>query len=86
MKNFSIFIGLALVMIAVSCNRPTKTTEKEVKAAEEVLFNADMSTNNEAIAGAMDNAGASVIVGCRLKNREIKRGFEVAAAEGNVVD
>ncbi len=54
MKNFSIFIGLALVMIAVSCNRPTKTTEKEVKAAEEVLFNADMSTNNEAIAGAIE--------------------------------
>ena len=48
-----ILVAVMTLFVMVSCDRNTKTTEKDVKKAEEALFNKDMTTNPEAVPEAI---------------------------------
>lgn len=54
MKKSIFVMAVAMMFAFVGChNQNTKTTEKDVKKAEEALFNSDMSTNPEAVPEAI---------------------------------
>lgn len=54
MKKSIFVMAIAMMFAMVGChNQSTKTTEKDVKKAEEALFNSDMSTNPEAVPEAI---------------------------------
>ena len=53
MKNSILFIALMAIFAVVGCNRNPKTSLDDVKKAEEAMFNADMTTNQDAVAGAI---------------------------------
>lgn len=54
MKKSIFVMAVAIMFAMVGCqNQNTKTTEKDVKKAEEALFNSDMSTNPEAVPEAI---------------------------------
>lgn len=52
MKRSVLFIAIAMMIVMVACNNK-KTTENDVKKAEEALFNADQTTNTEAVPNAI---------------------------------
>lgn len=49
----SILLFAVLLLVAVACNRNAKTTQNDVKKAEEALFNADQTMNAEAVTDAV---------------------------------
>ena len=49
----SILVFAILLLVAVACNRNAKTTQNDVKKAEEALFNADQTMNAEAVTDAV---------------------------------
>lgn len=54
MKKSIFVMAIAMMFAMVGChNQNTKTTENDVKKAEEALFNSDMSTNSEAVPDAI---------------------------------
>ena len=53
MKNSILFIALMAIFAVAGCNRNPKTSLDDVKKAEEAMFNADMTTNQDAVAGAI---------------------------------
>jgi TolA-binding protein len=54
MKKSIFVMAIAMMFAMVGChNQNTKTTENDVKKAEEALFNSDMSTNPEAVPDAI---------------------------------
>ena len=44
----------AILLLLVGCNRAVKTSENDVKKAEEALFNQDMTTNFDAVPNAIE--------------------------------
>ena len=53
MKWSNLFIAVMAIFVIAGCNRTVKTTGDDVKKAEEAMFNADMTTNKDAVAGAV---------------------------------
>lgn len=53
MMKKSILLFSVLLLVASGCNHTVKTTGDDVKKAEEALFNADMTTNQDAVASAI---------------------------------
>ena len=54
MKKIIVLLAIAMLFVTAGChNQNTKITEKDVKKAEEALFNADLTTNPEAVPNAI---------------------------------
>ena len=53
MRRSNLLIALLAILVIAGCNRTVKTTGDDVKKAEEAMFNADMTTNKDAVAGAV---------------------------------
>lgn len=54
MKKSIFILAIAMAFVLVGCHdKNAKTTEKDVKKAEEALFNKDMTTNAEAVPEAI---------------------------------
>ena len=53
MRRSNLLIALLAILVITGCNRTVKTTGDDVKKAEEAMFNADMTTNKEAVASAV---------------------------------
>lgn len=54
MKKNIVLLAIAMLFVTAGChNQNTKITEKDVKKAEEALFNADLTTNPEAVPNAI---------------------------------
>ena len=54
MKKTVLFWAVVALFALNACNQNTKVSEKDVKKAEEALFNADQTTNPEAVPNAIE--------------------------------
>ena len=52
MKHSIVLFAVAMMVVMVACNNK-KTTQNDVKKAEEALFNSDQTTNAEAVPNAI---------------------------------
>ena len=53
MKRNVLFIALMAILVVAGCNRSVKTTQDDVKKAEEAMFNGDLTANQEAVPSAI---------------------------------
>ena len=53
MKRNFLLIAMMAIFVLVGCNRAVKTTQDDVKKAEEAMFNGDLTANKEAVPDAI---------------------------------